>query len=304
MRKCYIKKQKNNELIISFIFGICLLLCQPTYATKKISRCQMYFMDSFISHLKYQYRLNKLEKPQDIFVPSLESNELTSIRQALNSDGAVIVNINAFTLEIVKKMRQAIHEAVLKNSKLPSFLEKIEYPSYFYFNPNDISSVKVLGIKFRNGSLEKDWRDFTDWLENKTQVISSGEIKQFQKEAADYANQIKQIILEVDGQNIELESITIRTDKYPFVVAGHKHYEFPFTTPSYITVTVAPIGLSTFYMRAFDIRGERIMSNSGGTVIMSEKGRARKVRSGLPFHGSPDLSGERFFLLFSFKISK
>ena len=46
------------------------------------------------------------------------------------------------------------------------------------------------------------------------------------------------------------------------------------------------------------------MSSSGGTVIMSETRRARKIRGGIPFHGTPDISAERFFLLLNFKIPK
>ena len=262
----------------------------------------MSFVDSLVSHFKYNFKYDGVKKPQDVLGSALEPNDIISIRQSLSDDSAAIVNINTFSLEIAEKMRQAIHDASSKNSGMPFFSST--KPGYFYFNPEKRNAVQELVLKSSNGSFEKDWRNFKAWLQNKTQIISSEEIEQFQKEVDEYVEQIKQMISEVDGQSIELYRFVIRTEKGRFE-PGHKHTSFG-RNPNYILASIAPIGLGTFYMRSFDVVGDRIVSNSGHTVILSEGGRIRKMREPAfyPFHGTPGISEERLFFLFSFTLSK
>ena len=298
--------------INGFIIG-CLLICQSTYAVKKPFLCRSFFVHSFVSHMKTSQHRSKEDftPPRYVSGSVLEPNDVISIRQALSvqhGDGAAIVNINTFTLEIAKKMRQAIISASEKNSKQPWFQTK---PMYFHYHPEKRGFISILPFVSRKGSFEKDWRDFKAWLRKNTQIISSEEIDQFQKEVDEYVDQIKQVILEVDGKGIELEQFDIRLENGFVVEEGHEHYEFgrlPFGlhVPNYITATVAPIGLSTFYTRSSDITGDRMVSYSGHTVVMTERDRIRKIKEPgfLPFHGTPGISKERLFFLFSFKASK
>ena len=306
------KNKKYNELITGFVFGGCLLLYQPAYAVKKTFLCRNLFVNSLVAHIETNLYKSKNKSKQDftplqyVFGPVLESNDITSIQQALNVDGAAIVNINTFTREIAEKMRQAIHEASSKNSKLPFFKQK--KPDYFYFNPEGKHFVPELSFVPKNKLLEKDWRDFKEWLESKTQIISSEEIGQFQTEVNEYIAQIKQMILEVDKQEVELDSFYIRTEKGRFE-PGHKHYELgrlPLRryNPKYITVSISPIGLSTFYTKPLDTTRKRMISDLGHTVVLSERDRIRKMKKprSLPFHGTPNIFKERLFLLFLFRI--
>ena len=118
------------------------------------------------------------------------------------------------------------------------------------------------------------------------------------------------MILEIDGQNVELYEFIIRTEEGRFV-SGHSHNPGLIVLPTsgpipeYVVASIAPVGLSTFYTRRpFD--GTRVLSYSGHTVVMSEAGRKKKIREtgSLPFHGTPDILKERFLLLFSFKMSE
>lgn len=308
------KNQKYNGLIISFVFGVCLLFCQPAYSTEKISLCWSSFVDSVGFYFKTRLQILKDTPPQYVSGSVLKQNDIASIRGALNlqnGEGAAIVNVNTFTLEIAEKMRRAIQDASSKNERLPRHTLP-EKPLYFHFHARKRNFVPELILNRRGSSFDRDWKDFKAWLQEKTQVISSEEIDQFRKEIDEYIDQIKQMILEVDGQNIELNQLIIRTEKGRFV-SGHTHgprlqkypAHFPADfVPDYITASIAPIGLSTFYTNQQNTRGVRILSYSGDTVILSEEDRIEKMKEpgSFPFHGTPGILKERLILLFGFKI--
>ena len=306
------KNQKYNKLILVFVLGVCLLLCQPAYSTKRTS-C----WSSFSNNVRWYFKTRLQILKEDFTLPRyvsgsvLEPNDITSIRQALsypNGDAAAIVNINTFTLEIAEKMRQAIQDASSKNERLPKYTLP-EKPLYFHFRDRGRNFVPELQLKAIDGSFEKDWGDFKAWLQDKTQIISLEEIEQFQREVDEYVDQIKQMILEVDGQNVEFYNLIIRTEKGRYV-SGHKHgprlIKFPTNDliPFYITASIAPIGLSTFYTRSRPYNSkDYILSYSGHTVLLSEEGRIEKMgHTFFPKHGTPITSKKRFFLLFGFKI--
>ena len=307
------KNQKYNGLIISFVFGVCLLLCQPAYSTKKTS-CWSSFSNNVSWYFKTRLQILKEDftLPRYVSGSVLEPNDITPIRQALsypNGDATAIVNINTFTLEIAEKMRQAIQEASSKNERLPKYTLP-EKSLYFHSRDRRRNFVPELQLKAIDGSFEKDWGDFKAWLQDKTQIISLEEIEQFQREVDEYADQIKQMILEVDGQNVELYDLIIRTEKGRYV-SGHTHHRGVFTfkrsDPNgepfpYITASIAPIGLSTFYTRSRPYNSkDYILSYSGHTVILSEEGRIEKMgHTFFPYHGTPFTSKKRFYLLFTF----
>lgn len=87
------------------------------------------------------------------------------------------------------------------------------------------------------------------------QIISSEEIDQFRHEVDEYLDQVKQTILKMDGRNIELIFLSIRTEQMRrgFIIK-HAHDKFEHVH-WYISAAVAPVGLGTYYVQS--LNGER-----------------------------------------------
>lgn len=234
--------------------------------------------------------------------PVLDQNDTLSIRQALSvseGDGAAIVNINPFTPEIAEKVRQAIHD---------SFASK----TLHYTAKNGL-----LGLGFNFRSYEEDWRDFKRWLLSDKGTISSEEIDQFRREVDEYLHQVKQIALRTDGHQVKLKFLIIRTDKMirhsrrnpnpanrsTYFILKHKHTDKEYKN-YYLGASIAPVGLSTYYMRAFEGDQQKVLSRSGNAVIMTELGRitALSEEGEPPTHGTPGYRKERLVLLSEFQL--
>ena len=296
---------------VRFLLGVYLLLLQTAHAEEKTALCwRVWAAKGSLSVNAIRSNLDQsAQRLRERFFPTigyfdgpvLDRNDTTSIRQALSvseGDGAAIVDINPFTPEIAEKVRQAIHD---------SFISKTDQYSVR-------NGLPGLGFNFR--SYEEDWGAFRNWLLSDKGIISSEEVDQFRREMDEYLHQVKQTILKTDGRNIELKYFVIRTDRMirtvtvgargrmSYFVRGDRHISSGYDE-YHISASIAPVGWSTYYVRSFDERQRKLLSRSGHTLIMSEKGRIRTLsEQGDPtLHGTPGQFRKRLFILSIFELS-
>ena len=290
------QSKSKIQKVAGSLLGFCLLMSQTTYAEDKPSSCQSFFavngaiVTNVISQSRQRARENLFPEISYISGTVLDQNNTIYIYQALSvsrGNGAAIIDINPFTPELAEKIRQAIHEASSD-------------PKRNYANRNGLS-----GLGFHQSYYEEDWKDFKAWLLEKQQIISSEEIDQFQQQVDEYLHQVKQLILRTDRQNIKLKFFVIRTDKILYFTPGHRHTE-PEYDAIYLTASIAPVGLGTYYVKSFDGKQQRVLPRSGHTVIMSDRRRMKTFAEEgyLPvFHGTPHDIDKRLIILSVFEKS-
>lgn len=291
--------RSKMNLIAGFLLGVCLFISQMTHAEKQKTPCWRVWnrTSSSVFNAMRLYMVQPVQQlKESLFSPRVyflgfpfDHNDISSIRQALSldkGDGAAIVDINPFTPEIAEKVRQAINAS---------------YSSELHF-------LRHLVVFEEEG----DWEIFQNRLLSDNRIISSEEVNQFRQEVDEYLAQVKQTILKMDGRNIELTFLAIRTEQMRRGFVKHAH-DKPAHAHWYVSASVAPVGLGTYYVQSLNGERKKILSHSGHTLLMTDQRRIRILseRGDPPSHGTPLYSwfnphyqGERLFLLGVFKLSE
>ena len=268
-----------------FIVLFCFLLSLPVFSSNKAG-CRGTFINKLKSHFNqvvHQIK-DRFHSPYAGYVTPrfvFDKNDVNSIREALSvdkGDGAAIVDINPFTRELAEKIRDTIHRS--------SILKNLDPDSY--------------EISFMLKSYEGDWKKFTEQLLLGSQNISHKEIEQFRKEVDQFLNEVRQTIFQTDGQHINPVRISIGTDKINEFMELHSHIS---GTRYYVTATIAPIGLSTYYMKFTNGKWKKVLSRSGHTTLFSENKRIQTFsEERFPvLHGTPTKWRKRLFLFAVFE---
>ena len=269
--------------IILFIF----LLSQPSFSSFSIKqKCQDTFANiARVFPGQFVHKIiNRLHSPLADYVTIrsvMDKNDLSTIRGALSvdkGDGAAIVNIHSFPSKLVKKIRKAIHKAIIEDP---------------------LDDTYFIGMDFRLKSYKSDWETFENWLLSRTKIISSKEIQQFKEEVDQYLYEIKQTILKTDGVNIEPVFTLIRTEIMSVLTDDHR----PNNPNHYLISNTALVGSSAYYQQLFRGKWRRILSRSGDTLLLSGLGRVNTFsESGLTvMHGTPARQGKRLILISVFE---
>lgn len=299
------QKKSKIKKVAGFLLWVCLLMLQTTHAEDKKSLCQVVFDPENVDvintsnqiagqQLKEDFsskRDNSSESVEDYISGSvLDQNNAISIRQALSVSrgyGAAIVNVNTFTPELAEKIRLAIHEA-------------LSDPKNNYADRNGLP-----GLGFFGSLYEEDWTEFKIWLLEKQRKVFSTEIDRFRHQVDEYLYQVKDLIFRTDRQNIKLKFFVIRTDKILYFIDAHRHIEPEYDTV-YLTTSIAPVGLGTYYEKWVDGKQQRVLPHWGNTVIMSDKARMKTFSEEdyTPvFHGTPHGLEKRLIILSVFEKS-
>lgn len=230
---------------------------------------------------------------EDISPPLINTNDLAAIRDRLSTKqgigGAATVNIEQpFSPEISKKLRE-------------------------------FTLLQRGGVVIISDDLELSWLQ--------SGAFSLEEFNTIRQELDQYFEQIKQIILQVDGRDIELRSAFFSTEKT--LAISHIH-DFRSSRRDWVGVTHALTGASTWYETIYNSQKLMAVAKTGETLFLSEPYRMALL-SGIPekvldeylanFHRMPHLSnstsegitlphgpfhgsshGKRFMLISFFKL--
>ncbi|MCY4513077.1 MAG: hypothetical protein OXB86_05260, partial [Bdellovibrionales bacterium] len=200
---------------------------------------------------------------EELLLPSINTNDLAAIRDRLSTNqgigGAATVGIEQpFSPEISKKLREF---TLLQRGSVTIIFGRNSDPS---------------------------------WLQSGT--FSPEEVNTIKQELDRYFEQIKQIIFQVDGRDVELRSAFFSTEKTAAI--SHIH-EFISSGRDWVGVTHALIGSGTWYETIYSNEKQMAVAKTGETLFLSEPYRMASL-SGIPekvldgylanFHGIPHLS--------------
>ena len=241
---------------------------------------------------------------------SLDPNDTEAIRRNLHweqGDGVAAVTIDLFNKKTGEKIRKAIHQMRLGGlsfltEEREESMQRMPYTQYRdYFS--DI---------FKHDIWHEWWGHWIYRLTS-TGTVSLSEMRQFKIQMDQLIQRIKDVILKVDGKNIEIAALHLRTEYGSSPVGwkglGHTHH----LSKNWLTVSTSVLGPSTWVFRIENDKEQKSVTLPGQAWLMSEGGRNFEtvnvskdnilLLGGSVLHGVPELLGERLLILMAFKLT-
>lgn len=302
------------------LFGIALLAFQSTASQQQeeeaseslsqmLSSCEKLFsfsLGSFLSspeEAQPTYRnfseMKKIISTSEEYslAKPLDPNDTKAIRNGLDKemgDGAAAITIELFDKKVAEKIREAMHQIRI---------------SEIGYQP--VSSNSGITYEWLN-DIPIIWQDWWKRLMDKltsTGIVSADEIQQFKMELEQFVHTIKTIISKTDRKNIEMTTWSIRTEKtiFKFLEDDHVHTSFDI----WLTASTSVLGPGTWVRKKENDKQKKSVALPGQAWLLSEGRRNvslsneheyNKQLRDSAFHGTPNLSGKRLFILIQFKL--
>lgn len=302
--------------IQAWLFGALIFLSFPGVASADLRRfCEGIFFNGKVivsgrvRQIRYAFQKKlaggqkKFQKQMAsqgyIFPSSRQSNELSAIRNDLDSKGYSLIETRSrIDLRTAEKVRHLLHQKPFCSWSAICTLGGVAPDIKAYGNDTLISPVTMGWSVWKRIALAYS-------------EISEEEINQFHQDILELAHGIGKKIAKAETtakrrtaehQNIALHSIYVCTDNRwnCSPIGGHRHDEF-IGTDLWGSASVSIFGPGTWFETENKRDGKRELAAAlpGQALLLSESKRNKKfsLTNELTFHGTPDLPHERLILL-------